>query len=441
MILGKIFGLAVGIVGGVAFIRWVVQGGGPLGLAFGLLLSAVLLMWLGYMLPRARMILVSVGFFTLMSGVFASYSNWLPQVRGEVPDVEPAGSGVRAEDMPVDKLAEKGEMLIFGELGTLHGQGKGQCPLCHGFKKGDVSERAPNLAGIPARAAERIKDSRYVKPDSVQTESFSGSGRATTAIEYIAESHACPDCFVAAGFGEKGSNDRKSPMPQVHKAPIQLTIDELIAVDTWMFVREGEEAPPAADLRAAYEKFIPAADRAEPVKEAAVPAAGAGPMIATGADKPEDMIMKMACVACHKIPTTAAKFGSVGPLLIEKTMAPKRLASAEYKARRKAGKAHATTPKEYVIESIVNPSAYIVPEYVQKSNPEVSAMMADFSKKFTYEALEKLAEFLLTIDEAAAVKDGMIPVKSAEATPVDTTSEDRRAAMAMGHAGYAVVSR
>ncbi len=437
MIPGKL-GLAVGIVGSVAFIRWATQGGGTLGLAFGLLLSAVFLMWLGYMLPRARMILVSVGFFTLMSGIFASYSNWLPQVRGEVPKAEPAGTGQKPEDMPTDKLAEKGEMIIFGQLGTQEGQGKGQCPLCHGFKKGIVSERAPNLMGIPQRAGERIKDPRYLKPDSIQTEAFSGSGRATTAVEYIAESHSCPNCFIVAGYGVKGSNDRESPMPTIHKPPIQLTIDELIAVDTWLFYREGGEVPPVSEIRAAYEKFIPAADRAEPVKEAAAPAAGAGPMVATGADKPEDMIMKMGCVACHKIPTTAAKFGAVGPVLIEKTNAPKRIASPEYRARVKAGKAHATTPKQYVIESIVNPSAYIVPDFVQKSNPEVSAMLPDFAKKFTYEALDKLADFLLNIDEAAAIKDGMMPAKKAEASPAPGPN---RAAMGVAHARYALASR
>jgi putative heme-binding domain-containing protein len=168
-----------------------------------------------------------------------------------------------------------------------------------------------------------------------------------------------------AGYGVKGSNDRESPMPMIHKPPTQLTIDELIAVDTWLFVREGEEAPAAADIRAAYEKFIQASDRAEPVKEAAAPAGGApaGPMISTGADKPEDMIMKMGCVACHKIPTTAAKFGAVGPVLMEKTTAPKRIASPGYRARMKAGKAHATTPKEYIIESIVNPSTVIASGY------------------------------------------------------------------------------
>lgn len=439
MILGKV-GLAIGTVAGIAFIRWATSGGGTLNLALALLLTAVFVMWLGYMIPRARMILVSVGFFTLMSGIFASYSNWLPQVRGEVPPpAEAAGSGVKPEDMPVDKLAEKGEMIIFGNIGTQQGtEGKGQCPLCHGFKKGIVSERAPNLMGIPTRAGERVKDPRYLKPDTIQTEAFSGSGRATTAVEYIAESHSCPNCFVVAGYGVKGSNDRESPMPMIHKPPTQLTIDELIAVDTWLFQREGGDVPPVSEIRAAYEKFIPPADRAEPVKEAAAPAGGApaGPMIATGADKPEDIIMKMGCVACHKIPTTGAKFGAVGPVLIEKTNAPKRIASSEYKARIRAGKAHATTVKEYVIESIVNPSAFIVPDYVQKSNPEVSAMLPDFGKKFTYEALDKLADFLLSIDEAAAVKDGMMPGKKAE---VD--SGDRTAAMAVAHAGYAIASR
>jgi cytochrome c2 len=404
---GKL-GLLVGTVAGIAFIKWASSGMGPLGLAFGLLLSAVFLMWLGYMLPKARMLLVAVGFFTLLSGTFASYSNWLPQVRGEVPVAEPAGAAKKAEDMTTQELADKGEMIIFGEMGTMHGQGKGQCPLCHGFKKGDVSERAPNLAGIPGRSSERIKEERYLKPDSIQTEAFSGSGRATTGIEYIAESHSCPNCFIVSGFGVKGSNDRESPMPSIHKPPIQLTIDELIAVDTWMFVREGEEAPAVADLRAAYEKFIPASDRPEPAAEAAAPAGGAPALnIATGTDKPEDMLTKMGCGACHTIPGTANKFGAIGPVLIEKTTSVKRLASPEYKARVAAGKAHAKTPKEYIMESIMNPSAFVVPAFKNPGAPEVSMMPPDFSKKFTYEAVEKLAEFLLSIDESAAAKDGI----------------------------------
>lgn len=404
MIPGKL-GLVIGIVAGVAFIKWAASGMGTLGLAFGLLLSAVFLMWLGYMLPRARMLLVAVGFFTLMSGTFASYSNWLPQVRGEVPPVEKPGAGKKAEDMTTQELADKGEMIIFGEMGTLHGQGKGQCPLCHGFQKGALSERAPNLSGIPTRAAERIKDPRYLKPDSIKTESFPGSGRATSAIEYIAESHSCPNCFIVAGYGVKGSNDRESPMPEIHKGAIGLTIDEMIAVDTWLFVREGEEAPPVADIRAAYEKFIPEADRKAPEPEHAGPA-DAGPPIARGTDTPQEMIKKMGCAGCHSIPGTDFTTGAVGPVLAEKVTSVKRLASAEYKARVKEGKAHATTPKEYIIESIMNPSAFVVPAFAF-GNPNNSMMPPDFSKKFTYEAVEKLADFLLQQDEAAMAKSGL----------------------------------
>ncbi|MFZ5877000.1 MAG: nitric oxide reductase [Nitrospirota bacterium] len=390
---------------GIAFIKWASSGMGSLGLAFGLLLSAVFLMWLGYMLPKARMLLIAVGFFTLLSGTFASYSNWLPQVRGEVPTVEPAGAAKKAEDMTTQELADKGEMIIFGEMGTLHGQGKGQCPLCHGFQKGALSERAPNLSGIPMRAAERIKDARYLKPDSVKTESFAGSGRATSAIEYIAESHACPNCFIVAGYGVKGSNDRESPMPEIHKGAIGLTIDEMIAVDIWMFVREGEEAPAVADLRAAYEKFIPESERKAPEPEVAG-GAPAGPPIAMGTDSPEQMIKKMGCAGCHAIPGTEFTTGAVGPVLAEKMTSVKRLASAEYKARVKEGKAHAKTPKEYVIESIMNPSAFVVPMFAF-GNPNQSMMPPDFSKKFTYEAVEKLADFLLQQDEAAAAKSNI----------------------------------
>ena len=78
----------------------------------------------------------------------------------------------------------------------------------------------------------------------------------------------------------------------------------------------------------------------------------------------------------------------------------------------KAGKAHATTAKEYVIESIVDPGAFIVPDFRQKHFPEGSTIMPqDYGRKFTYDALNKLVDFLLSLDEAAAIGDGMLPEK------------------------------
>jgi len=378
-------------------------------LSVTILFSSIALFILGYNLPRVRGLLVAVGFYMVMTGTFASYSNWLPQTRGEVPPPPPKIDASAVDSMPADKLAEMGEAVIFGKVGGFaeRGIGPGQCPLCHTFKAGDIGDRAPNLIGISKRAAERIKDARYLKPDTIQTESFKGSGRATTAEEYIAESHVCPACYVVAGFGTKGTNDKESPMPAIHKPPISLTIEQLMAVDTWLFYREGETPPTPKEIRAAYEKFIPESER--PKAGAPAPAAApAGPPIVLATDTPEQIVTKMGCFACHQIPGIAsAKFGAIGPLLIEGHNAPRRIASPEYQARVKAGKAHATTPKEYIMESIVNPNAFVVPQFAQKANPEVSPMVQDFATKFTYGGLEKIAEYLLQQNCDTAKKDNL----------------------------------
>ncbi|HXC61237.1 MAG TPA: nitric oxide reductase [Nitrospiria bacterium] len=386
-------------------------------------LLALFFLLLGYFVPRAKVLMFSIGFYFVMTALFAGYSNWLPQVRGEVPQETKIDPG-DILNMPKDKLVDMGETIIFGGVGGMDSRrtdGKGQCPLCHTFKKGDIGDRAPNLLGIGTRAAQRIKDPRYLKPNTVQTEAFPGSGRATTAEEYIAESHSCPSCFVVEGFGVKGTNDRESPMPTIHKPPVSLSIPELIAVDTFLWARlSPEEATPSpAEIKAAYEKFIPPAERQQGAPTAVTTSAPApaGPPIALGTDTPEQIITKMGCFACHQIPTiAAAKFGPIGPLLVEKTNAPKRIASPEYQAMLKAGKAHARTPKEYVMESIVTPNAFIVHAFVQKANPDTSDMIQDFSQKFTFGALEKLADFLLTLDCDAAKKDGL---KGPPAEPID----------------------
>lgn len=380
-------------------------------LSVAILITPVVLYILAYNLPRARGILAAIGFYMIMTGIFASYSNWLPQSRGEVPPPAPKISASAVDTMPVEKLAEMGEAVIFGKVGGFaeRGIGKGQCPLCHTFKKGDIGDRAPNLIGIAERAEERIKEPKYLKPNTVQVESFKGSGRATTGEEYIAESHVCPSCYVVSGFGTKGTNDRESPMPEINKPPISLSIEELIAVDTWLYYREGNTPPTAEQIRAAYDKFIPESERkpAAGATTAAAPAP-AGPPVALASDTPEQIVTKMGCFACHQIPGIAsAKFGVIGPLLIEGHNAAHRIASPGYQAQVKAGKAHAKTPKEYIIESIVDPNAYIVPQFIQKNKPTVSPMIQDFAQKFTYGALEKMADYLLAQKCEQAEKGGL----------------------------------
>jgi hypothetical protein len=126
-------------------------------------------------------------------------------------------------------------------------------------------------------------------------------------------------------------------------------------------------------------------------------------------DSPKMIIQKMGCFVCHKIPgISQSRQSNYGPLLILGTTAHQWITSADYQARVKAGKAKATTPREYIIESILNPDAFIVPGYSDKSDPEKSLMYHYYAERFTQNGLEKLADYLLTLDAQAAVKDGLI---------------------------------
>jgi len=134
-------------------------------------------------------------------------------------------------------------------------------------------------------------------------------------------------------------------------------------------------------------------------------------------DTPAVIVQKMGCFVCHKIPTVPnANVGTNGPVLMLRTTAPRRLASPEYQARVKAGLAHATTPLDYVIESIVDPSAFIVPGYDKAKNPAVIPMYPHYKERFTPEALQFFALFLLQLDEKMAREEGLLGAPPAPQT-------------------------
>jgi cytochrome c2 len=330
------------------------------------------------------------GFMFLVAAGLSGYGNWLPQVEGGFPPPE-----VKLDfgSMSAQQLADEGEKIIFGGIGQSKVQGaigKGQCPLCHGFNEGFLSERAPNLWGIPDRAKTRLDDPRYHKGkpgdrDSEQKEAFPGSGTAETGQEYIAESHSCPSCFVVAGFGVKGTNDKQSPMPAIHKPPISLSLGELAAVDTWMYIREGKEAPSFEEITKAYEKFIPEADR--PKQQEDKPgAAGGGGVLATGEEPVDQIFQKATCVACHTIPGIAGAVGTIGPKLVEGTNAPTRIKDPAYKGTAKS-------TREYITESVINPSAYVVKGFPDNTMPK------EFGKKLSAGALNKIVDYLSQLQE------------------------------------------
>lgn len=329
------------------------------------------------------------GFMFLVAAALSGYGNWLPQVEGGFPPPE-----VKLDfgSMSPQQLADEGEKIIFGGIGQSSVQGaigKGQCPLCHGFQKGFLSERAPNLFGLPDRLKERLEDPRYHKGkpaerDTVQKEAFPGAGTAEVGQEYIAESHACPSCYVVAGFGVKGTNDRESPMPPIHKPPISLSLPELAAVDTWIYLREGKEAPPYEEIIKSYEKFIPEDQR--PKMQEDKPAAGGGGLLATGDEPVDQIFQKATCVACHTIPGIAGAVGTIGPKLVEGTNAPNRIKDPAYKGTAKS-------TREYITESVINPSAYVVKGFPDNTMPK------EFGKKLSAGALNKIVDYLSQLQE------------------------------------------
>lgn len=328
------------------------------------------------------------GFMFFVAAALSGYGNWLPQVEGGFP---PAEVKLEFRDLSPTQLADEGEKIIFGGIGQSSTQGaigKGQCPLCHGFQKGFLSERAPNLFGLPGRLEERINDPRYHKGkpadrDTTQKEAFDGSGTAETPQEYIAESHACPSCYIVAGFGTKGTNDKDSPMPKIHKPPISLSIDELAAVDTWIYMREGVEPPSFDDIVASYEKFIPEADRPKKQEEKKE---GAAALLADGTEPVDQIFAKAQCVVCHTIPGIPGAMGTVGPKLVEGTNAPARIKSGDYKGTAKS-------TREYIMESVVNPSAYVVKPFPDGVMPKI------FGQKLSAGALNKIIDYLSQVQE------------------------------------------
>ena len=356
-------------------------------LPVSLVMITALAFMMGLYFSNISALLKIGGFMFLVAAALSGYGNWLPQVEGGFPPKEEKKD---FSNMPQTELADEGEKIIFGGVGQNKVQGaigKGQCPLCHAFHKGMLGERAPNLDGLPERAGkERLEDPRYHKGnpaarDTVQKEAFPGAGTAENAQEYIAESHSCPSCFVVSGYGVKGTNDKESPMPAIHKPPISLSLPELAAVDTWFYVREGREAPSFDEIVKSYEKFIPEADRPKPPTEGDAKAAGGTTLMADGTEPVDQIFTKATCVACHTIPGIPGAVGTVGPKLEEGTNAPLRLKDKEYKGTAKS------TP-EYIMESIISPSTYVVKGFPDNQMPKV------FGQKLSAGALKKIVDYL-----------------------------------------------
>lgn len=351
---------------------------------------------MGIYFPSQAALLKIGGFMFLVAAGLSGYGNWLPQVEGGFPPKEETKD---FSSLSAQQLADEGEKIIFGGIGKNTEQGavgKGQCPLCHAFHAGMLGERAPNLQGLPGRAGkERLEDPKYSmgKPAGrvfADKEAFPGAGTAENGQEYIAESHACPSCYVVEGYGVKGTNDKESPMPAIHKPPISLSLPELAAVDTWLYLREGVDAPTYEEMIKSYEKFIPEADRPKQEEEGAGGVASA--LMADGTEPVDVIFQKAQCVACHTIPGIPGAKGTIGPALEEGTNALLRMKDKDYKGSAK-------TVPDYIMESIVSPSAYVVKPFPDNTMPKI------FGQKLSAGAIKKIVDYL------SQVKAGSPPPK------------------------------
>ena len=351
---------------------------------------------LGIYFQKVRVLMHGAAFMIVVAAAFAGFANWLPQTIGEPPAQEEKVADITS--MSTQELADLGEKLIFGAVGasTVKGSiGKGQCPLCHVFGSSEHGERAPNMFGLPDRSNEIVQLDSYINRDTIQTVAFDGSGIAENGVEYMAESHACPNCYVSPGFGKGGTNDRESPMPAIHKPPINLTIDEMVAIDVWTYVREGLDAPSIDDMRAAYEKFIPEDERPQAAAggEEAGGGGGENPLLTTGDESLPEIFEKAQCTICHIIPgIPGADEGDFGPELYLKTNASKRMKDKGYTGS-------ASSVQEYILESIMNPNLYVVPDFDEDLMPD------DFGTTLNAKTLYRIVNYISKLEKGKAPPD------------------------------------
>lgn len=311
-----------------------------------------------------------------------------------------------------ERLIAVGENVIFGpsrpKFDPNRGVqvGRGQCPACHVLLEEQKPNRFPRLIGVVARAGKRVQEERYQMFMKLHEAGEPATGikpHAKTAGEYLIESIYCPNCYAVDGEGVLENERMESPMPVINRTGVGLNDYEMVAVVAYLQSVEAQgdlsKVTAKQDWESYFGKKLTASDVGEEVP-AEAPSVDIA-KIGLAQEDPEETIQKMACHLCHKIPTvTIAQTGMIGPVLTLKTTATQRINSPEYRQAMKEGKVRgAATPKEYVVESIINPDGFIVPGFDD-------SMPKHFKQRMTFGAVERLAEFLLTIDEEAAKQQG-----------------------------------
>jgi cytochrome c551/c552 len=265
----------------------------------------------------------TLGFSLALTLVFTGVANLLPQVEGEVP-VE---KEVDLSALTMDDFVAMGEDLF---------ENKGTCTLCH---KPAPLGRAPDVQGMDmfTTSNERLADARY-------------QGKATDMAGYLRESMVDPGIYVVAGWGKKGTDDTESPMPQINKAPIELSVIEMDAIIAYLQAKDGNEVTVE----------LPSPDASAAAVASAKPVDGGAPAPAATA---EEALAKYACTGCHSMESADPL---VGPGLVD---------------------VGARLGMDEIRQSILDPNAVIAEGFP-------AAMPADFAEKMTVKELEMIVQLL-----------------------------------------------
>lgn len=309
--------------------------------------------------------------------------------------------------MTPEALVAAGKKIIFlTDNPTLNAMGrmpvgKGQCAFCHIFVEGQQSDRGPDLRNIEIRSHERIKEVRYAQATEKYAETPEPQSKlkpkATRGGEYLIESLYCPSCYVVEGFGTASSQRQVSKMPFVSEMPMMLNDYEMVAVVAYLQNMDTPGDYSKVTAKADWERYFNKKLTIGKDRRPSFPSHVNLLKTALLTDTPEEMIKKTGCFVCHKIPTISiATTGLIGPELRMKNKALKRINSEEYLKAVRVNRARAETPKEYVLESILDPAAFVVPGY-----GDGDGMPKNYGTKLTVGALDKLVDFLLTLDESS----------------------------------------
>ncbi|MDR4494599.1 MAG: hypothetical protein R3B74_09265 [Nitrospirales bacterium] len=138
--------------------------------------------------------------------------------------------------------------------------------------------------------------------------------------------------------------------------------------------------PPTSEVNRVQEQTSPSHKKsADPLSITDVP-------LATGDEPIDKLFVQSGCPVCHTIPGIEPAKGREGPKLVLGTNAPLRMADQQYQGT-------ATTIREYIQESILDPGVYVVSGYQDRVMPRW------YGKRLNAKALDRMVSYLERITD------------------------------------------